>query len=87
NCLRMNTLSLFQFVLTMGPFFLIFVLFGILVAGTNGQMCRFRSERCHDVGDVRGKCSASSGICVQILGRRSCRCKPNDGPVDVDKIP
>ncbi|KAL3892248.1 hypothetical protein ACJMK2_004476 [Sinanodonta woodiana] len=71
----------------MRPFILIFILLLILVAETEGQMCRLRSGHCHDVGDIRGKCSASGGICVRLPGRKACRCLDGDddqiGPAEI----
>ncbi|KAL3892253.1 hypothetical protein ACJMK2_004477 [Sinanodonta woodiana] len=70
----------------MRPFYLIFILLLILVAETDGQMCRFRSERCYDVGDRRGKCSFSGGSCVRIPGRSACRCQIGH-PIRLDEFP
>ncbi|KAL3892249.1 hypothetical protein ACJMK2_004476 [Sinanodonta woodiana] len=72
----------------MRPFSLFCILLLILVAETEGQMCRFRSGHCHDVGDIRGKCSASGGSCIKIEGRSACRCKPSSNPpINADDIP
>ncbi|KAL3892239.1 hypothetical protein ACJMK2_004467 [Sinanodonta woodiana] len=74
----------------MRPFALIFILLLILVTETDGQMCRFKSELCHDVGDRRGKCSDLDGSCVRIPGRVACRCERRHGPkgqIGADHIP
>ncbi|KAL3892247.1 hypothetical protein ACJMK2_004475, partial [Sinanodonta woodiana] len=63
-----------QVMVKMRSFSLIFILLLILVAETDGQMCRYRFGLCHDVGDIRGRCIDSGGRCVRISGRTACRC-------------